>query len=234
MIFFRAVCLFVFALLGFFGLVQKAAATDLNVRFNKGSLEGTGNGDAPYAIDIFSIDATGDYTWLNYDAERKSVITTGFTQTNILGDFDAERNFGATNFNVDYYIDNFNLGASVGALYASERHDDFTGADGAARTRTEFNTDFGGGKAGIRLGYTFGGFITPYIKGDYEFDFNSDEAKLQSGDTSFSNGNDRFVVGGGFNFNISDIFTGGVDATTVKGEDNVENYTVNAVIKFNF
>ncbi len=228
MIFLRAVCLFVFALLGFFGWVQEAAAIDLN----KGSLEGTGYGVAPYAIDIFNIDSTGGYTWLDYDVERKSVVTTGFTQTKIFGDFDAERYSGAANFNVDYYIDNFNLGASVGGLYASERHDGFTETDGTART--EFNTDLGGGKVGIRLGYTFGGFITPYIKGDYEFDFNSDEPKLQSGDTSFSNDNERFVVGGGFNFNISDIFTGGVDATAVEGEDNVENYTVNAVIRFNF
>lgn len=214
--------------------------TDLDTDFNRGDITGEGFTVAPYFVfnlgRIFSIDATGGYTWLDYDVSR-STLTTGnagssnFSSNKSTGSIDAHRWFGAANLNADVNLRNWLLGATIGGLFATESHDGFT--ESAGTRRAAVSSDLGRASITAKMGYAFK-YVTPYVKGSYEYDFTRDEVKVQGGDVQAANDTDRFVVGGGFDVRVGGMFAAGVEGTTHLSDEDFNNYTVRVKLQLNF
>lgn len=210
--------------------------TDLDTSFNRGNINGDGYTVAPYLVfnlgKIFSLDVTGGYTWLEYDVERKTLDTnSNFTSTKSTGSFDGERWFGASNLNADWAINRWRLGASAGVLFASEKHDSFTESNGTRRDAV--HADLGRASINGKLGYAFP-YITPWVKGGFEYDFTRDDVRVGNGDTAAANDDSRFVVGVGLDLHMGSIVTGRIEGTTVLGDDDVSAYTVRAGLSLSF
>lgn len=221
------------------GIAGGYESTDLDTAFNRGFIEGTGYTVAPYLVfnlgKIFSLDVTGGYTWLSYDVSRSLLNSAGnnsnFTSTKSTGSFDGERYFGATNLNADWAIDRWRLGASAGALFASEKHDLFTESNGTRRDA--IHADLGRASVNGKLGYAFP-YVTPWVKGGFEYDFTRDDIKVGTGDTAAANDDSRFIVGVGLDVHMGSMVTGRVEGSTVLGDDDVKAYTVRAGLSVNF
>ena len=218
------------------GITVSYENLDLDTDFNQGSLEGDGITVAPYAIvnigKMFSLDLSGGYTWLQYDADRSTVNEQNqFTSTKSVSGFDAGRYFGALNVNADLEHKGWIAGGSIGALYASESQDSYVESDGTSRSQVD--TDLGQAVVGLKFGYAFSK-VTPYITGSYEYDFKHTDINVLDGDVKAANDEDRFVVGGGLSLHITDAISGGIEATTVEGHDDVSNYTVKARLRIEF
>lgn len=218
------------------GIAGGYESTDLDTAFNRGNIDGSGYTVAPYLVfnlgKIFSLDVTGGYTWLEYDVSRSTLDTnSNFTGTKSNGSFDGERWFGASNLNADWAINRWRLGASAGVLFASEKHDAFTETNGTRRDA--IHADLGRASINGKLGYAFP-YVTPWVKGGYEYDFTRDDVSVGRGDTAAANDDSRFVVGVGLDVHLGSIVTGRLEGTTVLGDDDVNTYTVRAGLSVNF
>lgn len=100
--------------------------------FNGGTTETDGFTIAPYAAlllnDVFSVDATGGYSPLDYDQARISP-TDGTTTA---AEFDSDRWFAAVNLNALTTLDKWVLSARLGYLYTEEEQDAYTEIGSAA------------------------------------------------------------------------------------------------------
>jgi hypothetical protein len=219
------------------GLAFGYERTDIDTDFNRGDLEGDGFTVAPYIVlnlgRIFSVDATGGYTWLDYDVSRTTLTagTSAFSGTKSTGSIDAYRWFGAANFNADVNLRNWLLGGSIGGLFATEHHDGFTESSGTQRAA--INSDLGRFTVSAKAGYAFR-YVTPYVKGAYEYDFHRDEVSTAGGDPQAANDTDRFVVGAGLDVHIGSHFSAGVEGTTLLSDEDFSNYTVRAQLRLHF
>lgn len=169
------------------GLAGGWQSVDSDTDFNGGGQDNDGYTIAPYVAvlltDIFSVDATAGYSWLDYDQDRISPADG----TDIEASFDAERWFAATNLNALMTFGNWVFGAKVGYLYTDEQQDGYleTGSAAsaaAARLRTvrTRNIDLSQGVVGGDIGYSFGRF-EPYVMALYRNDLSRDDGESAGG-----------------------------------------------------
>ena len=138
---------------------------DTKTRFNGGGQESDGYTIAPYAAvllnEVFSVDLSGGYAWLDYDQNRISFVDG----TGISSSFDGERWFIATNLNAVKVVDKFVFGAKLGYLHTSEEQDGYTevgsaasGAAGALRTIGQRDIKLTQGVVGAEIAYMAGAY----------------------------------------------------------------------------
>ena len=177
--------------------------TDLNVKFNSGSLESNGITVAPYmgfkVTPNWSVDLSVGYTRLDYDT------TNGLNGTS--GSFNADRYFGAANLVGAYASGNWRFQPRTTLSYSREDQDGYTESNGS---QVESDTLLLGRlAAGSKVGYAFENFL-PYAKLMGEWDFK------RAGSVTTANGevvsSDRAggVAGVGVEF-YNDAFSGSVE-----------------------
>ncbi len=171
-------------LLGLAGGYQSATADTV---FNGGGQDNDGYTVAPYAAilltDIFSIDATGGYAWLDYDQDRVSPVDG----TDIEASFSADRWFAASNLNALTSIGNWNLGGKLGYLYTEEAQGRYVEAGSAAsaaagrlKTIGRRQVDLSQVVIGGDIGYSFGRF-EPYVMAQYRNDLSRNDGESAGG-----------------------------------------------------
>lgn len=176
---------------------------DTDTPFNGGGQETDGYTVAPYAAillnDIFSIDLSGGYSWLDYDQNRISPVDG----TNIAASFDANRWFIATNLNAVMVVDKFVFGAKVGYLHTDEEQDAYAEAGSAAsvgggvvRTLGQREIDLSQVVVGGDIAYMAGAY-EPFFRAEYRNDVSRDDGiragGLPGGFTSVQPGDDDEV-----------------------------------------
>ncbi len=196
---------------------------NFDTTFNRGTVDGSGFTAAPYVVyklhKNFSLDASGGYSWLDYDNTRKDPITS----TRITGSTDASRWFGAANLNAGYALDQWRFGGKIGTLYAREKKDAFTESN-SVRVG-EQTTNVGDVQLGVRLGYVFKVLdgLEPYVSalGRYAYQDGG------SGD------NTDAVLGVGASLRAGPA-TLGIQGTTVEGRDNTKQYSGSVNLRLEF
>ena len=142
------------------GLALGYENTDIDTAYNGGNNETDGYTIAPYAAylinDIFSADVVFGYTNLSTDTDRIDNVSGG----TILGDFDAERWFIATNINATVGYENWLLGGRLGYLYVTEDQDSYL--------ETGPNTARSIGRRHIDLAQVIVGFDVAYSLNQFE------------------------------------------------------------------
>jgi hypothetical protein len=213
--------------------------TTLDTKFNNGNLDATGFVVAPYLTirltDIFSIDATGGYAWLNYDVDRKETVSTGEKFT---GEFDSTRWFAAASLNADYTaMKKIKLHGEAGYTYTREDQDAYTekSATTSLSNRNIAANDVSLGMAflGARVGYDFG-FVTPYIMVRGEYDLSKDTVAVAANQLKPVDDDFGLRVGGGLDFNIGPMFSGMMQGETVLFRDNYTEHRALAKLRLDF
>jgi hypothetical protein len=211
--------------------------TSLDTKFNNGDLGATGFIVAPYLTaritDIFSIDATAGYAWLNYDVTRKETITTGEKFT---GEFDSTRWFAAASLNADYVaMKKIKLHGETGYTYTREDQDAYT-EKGGAGSRVNIganNVALGVAFLGGRVGYDFG-FVTPYVLARAEYDLSKDTVAVAANQLKPVDDDFGLRVGGGLDFAIGPMFSGMMQGETVLFRDNYSEHRAIAKLRLDF
>jgi hypothetical protein len=213
--------------------------TSLDTKFNNGNLDASGFVVAPYLTvrltDIFSIDATGGYAWLNYDVDRKETVSTGEKFT---GEFDSTRWFAAASLNADYVaMKKIKLHGEAGYSYTREDQDAYTekSATTSLSNRNIAANDVALGMAflGARVGYDFG-FVTPYIMVRGEYDLSKDDVAVAANQLKPKDDDFGLRVGGGLDFAIGPMFSGMMQGETVLFRDNYSEHRALAKLRLDF
>lgn len=215
-------------------------SSSIDTTFNRGSIDGSGWMVAPYASlklnNMFSIDATGGYAWLNYDMTRKEYLTTNETWT---GETDATRWFAAGVINADHSINAWRLHAHAGVLYTEETKDSFNEKSTNALSPTlriaENTTTLGQGILGAKLGYAFfGGKFTPYALVQGEWDFSKDDVTVASNQTAPDESDFGLRTGLGFNLGLGSYLTATLQGETVLLREDYTEYKGLAKLRLDF
>ncbi len=218
--------------------------TNITTDFNSGNLDATGYLVAPYLSvrinDIFSLDATGGYGWLNYDMDRKETATTGaqFKATSV----NARRTFGSITANADLKFRKKSLrkllvNVNGGATYTRERKDAFTETNQSDTTDTVSvaaqTSRLGQGFIGTRVGYNLGK-VNPYVNLRGEWDFSKTKVAVASSQTKPADDNFGLKVGLGLNFNISPRVSGTIHGDTTLLRKDYKEYKGLARVRVEF
>ncbi len=219
------------------GLSLGYSTTEADTVFNGGRQENDGVTVAPYAAilltDIFSIDATGGYTSLDYDQHRISP-TDGSTTT---ATFDSDRWFAGANLNAALTRGAWLFGAKVGVLYTDESQDGYTesgsAASAAARTLRTVRTrdiDLTQVTLGGDVAYAVGTF-EPYVGVAYVNDLDRDDGTAAGGlPGAFTvvqpDDDDEVQINIGLRYFASDDLTGTVEYSRVEGREDFDSDTV--------
>lgn len=169
------------------GLAGGYQSVEADTAFNGGGTENDGQTVAPYIAillnEVFSIDATAGYSWLEYDQDRISPADG----TDIRASFDAERWFGATNLNALVVRGNWVLGAKVGYLHSDEEQERYleTGSAASAaanrlRRVTTRDIDISQAIVGGDIGYSIGQY-EPYVMAAYRNDLSRNDGEAAGG-----------------------------------------------------
>jgi outer membrane autotransporter protein len=208
------------------GIAGGYESTDIDTNFDRvaGKLEWDGWSVGPYAVlrlgPNYSIDGSLMYSSLTMDTRAGNGAT---------GSFDATRWLGMANLNGNWSINNWRLGASVGYLGLHQDEDAYTASNGTAVAGNDFSIHQA--RIGGRVGYNMGKVET-YFLARYEYDFDSPGRPV--GFPTASDDDDGFVLGIGARFNLSPNVTGGVEATTTQGRDDLEVWGITGTIRFRF
>lgn len=155
--------------------------------FNGGKTETDGFTVAPYAAvllnEMFSIDATGGYSPLDYDQDRVSP-TDGTTTA---AEFDSDRWFAAVNLNALKSFDKLVVSARLGYLYTEEEQDGYvetgsaaSAAAGTLRTVQQRDIELQQLIVGGEVAYGLGQF-EPYVIALYHNDLERDDGEDAGG-----------------------------------------------------
>jgi len=207
---------------------------DIRTDFNGGTFNGHNVAVAPYAAyvldDIFSVDASGGYVWLNYAFSRQGAAITGNTG--------GGRWFGAANFNANTTIDAWQLGASLGYLYIYEQEDAYQehGIGGNAMSAAQVR--LGQVRGTVRGGYLFDtswGQLNPYASIRLEYDDSKTPASVVDTVGTFS-ANSRFgtTFTGGINGILGNGMTVGLQGETTEFRDHLNIYTLSGTFRIRF
>jgi outer membrane autotransporter protein len=210
------------------GLAVSYEDVDIDTTFNNGTIETKGFGVTPYAVFVLSnkltADISGSYTWLNTDTTRTNGAVTG--------EFDARRYTAGANLNYSHSINKFFMTGTVGFLYINEKQDSYTESNGTFVD--ENNISIGQGRIGAKVGYDFGKF-KPFVMARYEHEFWAPSApQLGGGLLSPEEDNDGYVVGAGVDFSISDSVSGGIQATSTEGREDLNLYSISGRVRVLF
>lgn len=215
-------------------------SSDIDTTFNRGSIEGSGWMVAPYASlklnNMFSIDATGGYAWLNYDMDRREYLTTNEKWT---GETDATRWFAAGVINADHSIKAWRLHAHAGVLYTEETKDAFNEKSTNTLSPTlriaENSTTLGQGILGAKVGYGFfAGKFTPYVLVQGEWDFSKDDVTVASTQTAPDESDFGLRTGLGFNLALGSYMTAQLQGETVLLRDDYTEHKALAKLRLDF
>lgn len=165
---------------------------DIFTAYNGGNNESDGFTVTPYLAylinETYSIDVSAGYSRLSYDTDRID-NTNG---NSILGSFDSDRWFFASNLNIAKAYDKFFINGRIGYLYTEEEQDSYTETGGpTARTLGTRHIDLSQLIIGVDIAYSMGAF-EPYIIASYLNDLSRDDG--------FSAGG----LPGGVNFTVND------------------------------
>lgn len=194
---------------------------DLDTTFNRGEFEGKGWTVAPYGLyrftDNYSVDLSVGYSWIDYSMFRLDPVVS----TRINGDTNGERYFGIANLNGNWAQDAWRFGSRLGVMYSTEEKDAYTESNGVQQD--SITTRYFQGNVGGQVGYHLG-IAEPYARGTYRYEF-------QNGN---SPDDDDFLVGLGSYFYIGEVAIGGIEVSTPLGREDLNQYNVNANIRFKF
>lgn len=210
--------------------------TEADSTFNGGRQSNDGYTIAPYAAmllnEVFSIDVSGGFTWLDYDQRRISPVDG----TRIRASFDADRWFITTNLNALLTAHNWIFGARVGYLHTEEDQDRYvetgsaaSAAGGVIRTVTKRQIDLSQLIVSGDLGYNFGDW-EPYFMVAYYNDLSRDNDNSAGGlpgnFTSVQAGDDDEVqLSGGIRYYTTWGVTATFEYMSVQGRKNFDSDT---------
>lgn len=203
---------------------------------NDGSIEGDGYTIAPYIGVKFSDRLTANLTAGYSDIEYDTLRFDPNTGNRITGSTDADRYFVSAALDGTYDLrGNWGLKTRGSVFYASEDKDSFTETESNGATTAVASNDTELGQFGLetRLSYDFDK-VQPYALLGLEYDFSKDDTPVAAGQTS---SDDDFGVklGAGVNLiNLGSNVSGGLEAYTVEGRDDYNEYTVSGGLRVKF
>jgi hypothetical protein len=212
------------------GLSAGYEKTDLNTKFNGGTLDSKGLLIAPYASlmidDMWSIDVTGGYQWLDYDVERTD--TTGAV---ITGKFDSKRMFAAFVANADHTIDKLMLNGHLGGTYTREEQDAYTESNGVEVAKN--SVALGQGVLGGRVAYN-AGMAVPFFSATGEYDFKKDKITVAASQTTPTTDKLGLRLAAGADVNFSPNVTGRLEGQSVLLRNNYEEHKAVVKLRIDF
>ena len=212
------------------GLAFTYEDMDRTTDYNSGEVQSDGFTLSPYFAmlinDYFGFDLNTGYSWTSLDQVRRD---EGYS---ISSSPDAERFFVNLNANGYYYIDNWNIGATLGYIYAKEDQDAFGDSSGIRYSAS--TVKLGQAYLNAEASYAFES-IEPYLGLGYEYDMTYDENKDTFGaakDEDFDS--DGFTFALGARFLLLDTLQGDFGFTGVFSRENYSEYGVALNVRYDF
>jgi len=195
------------------GLAFGYEESDLSTTFNVGTEKSDGWTVSPYALyqldKTYSVEVSGGYSKLNYDVTRVEPRD----KNKITGTTDASRWFAEASLSGNWSIDALQLGASLGVLSVSEDKDAYTEVGSGGQAVASKSTDLGRATLGGEASYSLGDVVIPYVNANYRRDYNTD-----------SSDDDSIALGIGSRFQLGDSVSAGIEANTVQGKDDLDQW----------
>ncbi len=204
-------------------------STDIDTRFNNGTVKSNAFTVSPYAafkiFDFLTIDVILSYSFLDYDTTRP------FGLIGATGGYDADRYMISSNLNYYYVTGNWNFNARFGYMYTKEDADGFTESNGN-RVQSE-DTKIGEFQIGGKIGYFINKFEL-FIGAYYIYDSTMTKTKVPVGQRRPSNDKSEVEAFAGINLFANDSVSLGAEVSTSMGRDDVDNTSVLVNVSFAF
>ena len=135
--------------------------------------------------------------------------------------------FAAANLNYGRELDQWLFTGRVGVLWASDEQDSFVESDGTAVGSSKFRV--GRLKLGAEVARSMGSF-EPFAGATYNHSYTQSDAPAGT------SGNDRsdVLLGVGVRYFGSESVTGAFEVNTLLGRDNVDEHSLNLLIRADF
>jgi len=212
------------------GLTIGYENTDIDTAYNGGNSDTDGYTIAPYAAylinDVLSVDVVGGYTSLNTDTDRIDTQTGG----TIIGEFDADRWFVATNINANISRGQWLFGGRIGYLYTEEDQDAYIETGGPDfRSVDDRHIDLSQASFSLDAAYMLNQF-EPYTRIVYVNDFGRDNGTDAGGlpgsvGATQPDDDDEFQFGLGFRY-FGEIISATFEWSHVLDRDTFDGDTV--------
>ena len=205
------------------GIAGGYETDDTDTTFNGGNIDTDGFTVVAYAgsliTDSLSVDASFGHSLLDTDQFRTAA------GTRITSSVDGDRTFAAANLNYNHQVNDWLLTGIGGVLWAQDKQDAFTESDGTAVGSSRFT--LGRVKIGGELARTFGAF-EPFVGATFSHAFNQTDIAGSSNDRS------DVLLGAGARYFGSQDVSGSLELNTLLGRDDVEEHSVNFLLRANF
>ena len=179
--------------------------SDIDTTFNGGNQNTDSFTIAPYfgglLNDTLSVDFNIGYTNVQYDQFRTA------TNTTINSAPRADRWFGAFNMNAIKFVDNWVLGARIGALYATSVIDGYTESNGTIVSEARSKVGSASIAGDVAYGYKE---FEPFLSLSYQYDFSLKNISTAT-DPQPSNDNDDILLSMGVRYFEKSGITGNLE-----------------------
>ena len=202
---------------------------DVNTRFNSGEQDLTAITVSPYLglliNDWLTLDATVGIGDVNNDQFRLQ----GTTRIN--SEVDSIRWFANTNLAATYSSDALHLTGLAGLLWVTQRDDDFFESNGQFTQDAHYNV--GRALLGGEIAYSIGAW-EPYASGLFEYDFTSTSQQYAAGVVAPRNDQTDVLFSAGLRYFGNNDISGALEYNTLFGRRDLDEYSINASIRWDF
>ena len=202
---------------------------DVDTRFNSGEQDLSAITVAPYLglliNDWLTLDATVGIGNVNNDQFRLQGATR------IDSEVDSIRWFANTNLAATYTSDALHLTGLAGLLWVTQRDDDFFESNGQFTQDSHYNV--GRALLGGEIAYSIGAW-EPYASGLFEYDFTSTSQQYAAGVVAPQNDQTDVLVSAGLRYFGNNNISGALEYNTLFGRQDLDEYSINASIRWEF
>ena len=210
--------------------------TDVSTLFNAGQ----------QAVDTFTVAPyMGVYLsdYLDVESDVSMNVAIGYSMVDIdssapgagaarvTSSTDSDRFFYTVNVNAGRQIGDFYGSLTSGIVYSRSDTDGFVDSTGV--TFAETDSKFGRFTIGGDVSYLIGGF-EPFASAAYRYDFSSEDIVLPAGSVQPDNDKDDFDVGLGVRYYGDGALSGSVTYTRTFGRSNVDQDSINLLLRADF
>ncbi len=198
---------------------------DRDTLFNGGNIESDGFTLVAYAGALLTDNLSADVALGRSELEIDQFRTTAGTR--ITSTLDGDRTYAAANVNYGRELREWLITGRAGALWARDKQEAFTESDGTVASSSKFSV--GRFNLGAEVARSFG-VLEPFVSATYNHSFNQTRAApgQRSADRS------DVLLGVGARFYGSDTVSGALEVNTLLGHDNVDEHSLNLLIRANF
>ena len=202
---------------------------DADTTFNSGNSDTKGFTIVTYLGAVISDSLSADFAYGRSFLDTDQFRTAAGTQ--ITSSFEGDRRFAAGNLNYARSFGDWRVSGRGGLFWVGDTQDAFVESNGTPIAESRYK--IGRARLGGEVARAYGSF-EPYVSATYNLSFEETDTVFGAGVADPGSDNDDILVGVGARYFGDDSLSGSFEFSTLLGRDNVDEYSINVLIRSDF